>query len=44
MEKIAYGLIVLLILWAGFSIEKYKYDDCKKVGHGTFYCLMKIGS
>lgn len=23
-------------------IERYKYHDCKKVGHSTMYCIFNI--
>ena len=33
--------IVLIVLLFGALIkwEIYKYNDCKKVGHSTIYCL-----
>ena len=31
--------IGLLVSWKTFS-----YKECKKVGHGTFYCVMMVGS
>lgn len=31
--------IVFFITW----LNIYMYEDCKKVGHTTFYCVMRIG-
>jgi len=40
------GIIILvaLVLWAIIGWEVYKYKECKKVGHSTFYCVMTFGS
>lgn len=32
---------IFLVLFCIFEIEKWKYNECKKVGHGTFYCLVE---
>lgn len=31
------------LLFLCYSCEKWKYEECKKVGHGTLYCVIKIG-
>ncbi len=37
------GVCVLTIaLITTLFIEKYKYDDCKKVGHATMYCVFNM--
>ena len=42
MEKIGV-LITVLILFLAIALaikwEIYKYNDCKKVGHSTVYCV-----
>ena len=37
--------IGLFMVFIGFSVwwQVYKYHDCKRVGHSTFYCIMSIG-
>lgn len=45
--KISYILITLAVLgiiYGIFSWERFKYGECKKVGHGTAYCILKINS
>ena len=39
-------IVLALLLTAGFImggvwLVVYKYHDCKKVGHSTFYCLIQ---
>jgi uncharacterized membrane protein YqjE len=29
------SIIVGIVFW-----EMYRFNECKKVGHGTFYCLI----
>lgn len=37
-------VLVLLLLFAiPVSCTVYKFNDCKKVGHSTFYCIMDMG-
>lgn len=38
---IASIILVLGLIGAYFS-EIYKYEDCKKVGHKTLYCILDI--
>lgn len=38
---IAVGLLILFALPA--SCVVYKFKDCKKVGHSTFYCVLDAG-
>ena len=43
---IIWGIMVsIIILVLSFSIwlQLYKFKDCKKVGHSTTYCVLKIG-
>jgi ABC-type transport system involved in cytochrome c biogenesis permease component len=42
IELIVYPLIIGLIIGAVYFMEKYRYDDCRKVGHTFWYCLMDI--
>lgn len=43
--KNSIGMILFLII--GFCIVfgsgTYKYNECKKVGHETFYCIITMG-
>lgn len=38
-ENIIGLLIVFFIFFCVIKWELYKYNDCKKVGHTTMYCL-----
>lgn len=33
-------IIALLVMSVGFSI--YKFNDCKRVGHSTLYCILDL--
>lgn len=33
--------IIGLLIYAVYSWQVYRYHECKKVGHETFYCLMQ---
>ena len=37
---IFYVSAFLIILGLGIWHVVYRYQDCKKVGHTTFYCIM----
>jgi len=37
-------IFILLLMVALFYFERFKYDDCKKVGHSTLYCVLKLGN
>lgn len=41
----ATAAMVLFLIFAVLCVcfEMYKFHDCKKIGHGTLYCVMKIG-
>jgi len=43
LEKIVIIFIIICILFAFWWIP-YSYKDCKKVGHSTTYCIIKIFS
>lgn len=36
-------LVIFGVFYGIFKIEQYKFRDCKKVGHTTFYCLLNAG-
>lgn len=36
-------LALIIFIYLGIAWEIYKYHDCKKVGHSTFYCVMQGG-
>jgi hypothetical protein len=42
LDMILVVIAVLVILSLGIWWTVYKYGDCKKVGHGTTYCVVKI--
>ena len=42
-EWVAALILVALVVSALFFIERYKFNDCKKVGHTTLYCIFKLG-
>lgn len=37
-------IAILLATVFGLWLEVYRYHDCKKVGHTTFYCITDIGT
>lgn len=36
-------VLVLIMLGLGVAWEVYKWNDCRKVGHGFMYCVANIG-
>jgi len=38
-----YILMVVAILGLAIWWESYKFQECKKVGHATMYCVFNIG-
>lgn len=42
-ELMVYLIIFIIIATTGFFIERYKYQDCKKVGHTALYCFLNMG-
>lgn len=41
-EKIGAGLVILAMLAIVIGLSAYKFNDCKKVGHSTFYCMLDL--
>ena len=40
MKEYIVGILVFLfIIMLPISCKVYKYKECKKVGHSTFYCM-----
>ena len=37
------AIVIIAICYGIFKLEQYKFRDCKKVGHGTFYCILNMG-
>lgn len=35
-------MAVLAVIGAQLWFTKYKYDDCRRVGHQQFYCVMDM--
>jgi hypothetical protein len=44
MKTILAIVAVIAFFALAFLWERFKYHECKKVGHGTFYCVMTSGS
>lgn len=44
MQQIGAVILIVGILFLVNSCEKWKYNECKKVGHGTAYYLYSIGN
>lgn len=48
MKKNTLQILVIFFLLISFMVviglEIYKFDDCKAVGHKTFYCILKLGT
>jgi hypothetical protein len=44
MKQTIIASIVVLIIAAvpAYLIERYKYHDCKNVGHTTMYCIFNM--
>lgn len=42
MRDLAVVLAVLVVLALGVWWQVYKYNECKVVGHSTFYCIMTL--
>lgn len=38
-----YVLVFLVVFGLAGWWQVYRYQDCKKVGHSTLYCVMSIG-
>jgi len=36
-------LFFVLTMIIAFWYQSYKFEDCKKVGHSTMYCVFDIG-
>lgn len=43
MRQGAVLLLVLGLLFAMFACERWKYRECRKVGHSVLYCLDQLG-
>lgn len=37
-------LLVLLVAFVAIGVSiKFRYGECKKVGHSTLYCVLDLG-
>lgn len=43
-NAIIIGLAIIGIIVSVWWLSTYKFKDCKKVGHSTFYCIMDMGN
>lgn len=43
MKYIVAVILFVALIGLSLSWSVYKYKECKKVGHATFYCLMTLG-
>ncbi len=34
---------VVILLAVMYACERWKYKECRSVGHGAFYCLTEVG-
>lgn len=41
MKTIGWLLVIGGIIMLAFSCERWKWRECKQVGHSTIYCLGK---
>jgi hypothetical protein len=44
MDTLKIVFFIALALFIGLGISMFKYEDCKKVGHSTTYCVLNFGS
>lgn len=40
MKNVIIALVVLTAISAVFIVERWRWNECRKVGHGVFYCLV----
>lgn len=43
LKMIVFLLTIVLMIGSAIWWEIYKFQDCKKVGHSTLYCLFSSG-
>jgi len=43
LSTLVYIGFALVVVAAVLAWPIYRFHDCKKVGHSTFYCVMDIG-
>lgn len=41
-EKLCIAATFVVAIGAIIATTVYKFNDCKKVGHSTLYCLMDV--
>ena len=42
-EMTFYLSFLAIVLVTLYFIERYRYQDCKRVGHETLYCILNMG-
>ena len=43
LKGLAWTGLAITVFFGAIFIEVYRFGDCKKVGHGTFYCILNMG-
>lgn len=43
LKGLAYTGVIIAMIFGVVFMEIYRFEDCKKVGHGIFYCILNIG-
>lgn len=41
MKIIGIGLVLITALSATYLVERWRWNECRKVEHGVLYCLVK---
>jgi len=42
-KLVYYVIAIIIVLTVAILIETYRFQDCKKVGHSTMYCVFNVG-
>lgn len=42
-ERIAVGAVVILVILLIGGCIRWRWGECRKVGHGVAYCIMEQG-
>lgn len=42
LEAAGFGLVIVAVLAIVIGLSAYKFNDCKRVGHSTLYCILDL--
>lgn len=42
-KYLLWAIIVIITFLIACEVQKYKFQDCKKVGHTELYCWLNLG-